>query len=113
MTLNEWVNQYGIAEPIRSLDGVYLHCLPDPKIRKALSECSDYAIAQEWPEGSVKLVPKPWTHPSWEAFAMFAVSADIGNPTLEHYEDWQPWWECWLDGYNARRNDDLLNNLEG
>ena len=35
-------------------------------------------------------------HPVWDAFELWADEHAVGS---EHKEDWLPWWECFLAGY--------------
>lgn len=34
----------------------------------------------------------------WPAFEVFAANESI---SLEHEEDWRPWWDCFLAGRDA------------
>lgn len=31
----------------------------------------------------------------------FRVWAAANGVSLEYEDDWSPWWDCWLDGYNT------------
>lgn len=37
-----------------------------------------------------------YQHPIWLAFELWADQHFIGD---EYEEDWRPWWECFLAGY--------------
>lgn len=38
------------------------------------------------------------TEPMWAAFNKWADENDVG----QHPDDWQPWLECWMSGYDFR-----------
>ena len=38
-----------------------------------------------------------------QAFKEWAESNDV---ELEFIEDWEPWYDCWISGYNNGRNDE-------
>jgi len=40
------------------------------------------------------------TH-DWDGFCQWAESEGVG---LEQEDDWLPWWNCWVAGYNAAMN---------
>lgn len=37
-------------------------------------------------------------HDGWATFEQYAIEDGI---SLEHSDDWLPWWECFLEGWSA------------
>ena len=45
----------------------------------------------------------------WDKFELYA---DADGISLDHEDDWMPWWECWCAGIDAecryrKENDDV------